>query len=150
MSHIQRFAQYAAAFEKAFESDDWTALEAFFAPGAVYVVNLPQFGAERLEGRAAILAWFPDILNRFDRRFLRRELSLVEGPREQGAEVWLRGTATYRSPGVPDFALTLEETVRFEGDTIVHLEDVYSPEMIAETERYLAEHGDALGIVVQG
>ncbi len=149
MSNIQRFAKYAAAFEKAFESDDWTALESSFAPDAVYVVNLPQFGAKRLEGRAAMLAWFPDILNRFDRRFERRELSLVEGPREQGAEVWLRGTATYRSAGVPDFALTLEETVRFEGDLIVYLEDVYSPEMIAETERYLAAHGEALGIVRQ-
>ena len=145
-SNIPRFAAYAAAFEKSYESDDWAPLEPFFAPDAVYQVGLPQLGADRCEGRDAILAWFPDILNRFDRRFGSRELTLIDGPREQGNEVWIHGTATYRTEGFPDFHLTLEETVRFDGEQIIYLADAYTPEMAVEIERYLTEYGAKLGI----
>jgi ketosteroid isomerase-like protein len=146
MSHLAQFAAYAAAFEKAYESDDWSDLEAYFTEDAVYEIGLPLLGAERREGRAAILAWFPEVLNRFDRRFESRELTLLEGPREQGDEVWIRGAATYRAPGVPDFVLELEETARFEGDRIAHLEDRFTPEMRAETESYALAYAERLGI----
>jgi hypothetical protein len=145
MSLIPRFVEYADAFEKAFESDDWSDVEAFFDEDAVYEVGLPLLGASRCEGREAILTWLKDVLDRFDRRFDSRELRLLEGPKESGGEVWIRGTATYRAAGVPDFTLLLEETVRFEGDRIVHLEDRYSDEMIAATEAYLRDHGAKIG-----
>jgi len=146
VSHMARFAAYAAAFETAFESDDWSPLAEFFSEDAVYEIGLPQLGAERCEGRAAILAWFPDVLDRLDRRFATRELTLIEGPRETGDEVWIRGTATYTADGVPDFVLELEETLRFDGDRIVLLEDRYTPEMVAASEAYLGEYGPKLGI----
>ncbi|MEO1934542.1 MAG: hypothetical protein ABGX04_07130, partial [Myxococcales bacterium] len=38
-----------------------------------------------------------------------------EGPSEADGEVWLRGCATDRRPGFPEFVLVLEETARFEG-----------------------------------
>lgn len=145
MSLIPRFAEYAAAFEKAYESDDWSEVEAFFDEDAVYEVGLPLLGASRCEGRVAILAWFKDVLDRFDRRFESRELRLLEGPKESDGEVWIRGTATYRLAGLPDLTLLLEESVRFEHDRIVHLEDRYSPEMVAETEAYLRDHSAKLG-----
>lgn len=148
MSHIPRFAAYAAAFESAFENDDWSVLEEFFAEDAVYEVGLPILGTERCEGRTAILAWFPAVLDSFDRHFATRELTLIEGPREEGDEVWIRGTATYTGDGVPDFVLELEETVRFDGDRIVLLEDRYAPEMAAATEAYLRQYGAKLGISV--
>jgi len=146
MSNIPRFAAYAAAFEKAFESDDWTELEAFFDEEAVYEVGLPILGTERCEGRAAILAWFPDVLDRFDRRFASRELELLDGPNETDGEVSIRGSATYRAEGVPNFVLVLEEFVRFDGEKIVHLEDRYAPEMVAKCERYAREYGPAIGL----
>lgn len=145
-SNIPKFVAYAAAFEKSYESDEWGPLESFFAPDAVYQVGLPQLGADRCEGRDAIMAWFPDILNRFDRRFDSRELTLLDGPKEKDGEVWIHGTATYRTEGYPDFNLTLEETVRFEGEQIIYLEDVYTDEMNAESERFLSEYGERLGI----
>ena len=41
MSHIARFAAYAAAFEEAVASDDWSPLEPFFTDHVVYEVGLP-------------------------------------------------------------------------------------------------------------
>lgn len=146
LSNIPRFLAYAAAFENAYKDDQWSALEEFFSPDAVYEIGLPLLGSERCEGRDAILSWFPDVLDRFDRKFESRELKPLEGPREEGSEVWLRGAATYRSPGLPDFVLVLKETARFEGDRIVHLEDRYTSEMEAETRLYLKEYSEKLGL----
>lgn len=148
MSHIKQFAAYAAAFEKAYESDDWSEVAEYFAEDAVYEINLPILGADRCKGRDEIIAWFKSVLDRFDRRFETRNLFLLEGPKEDGNEVWIKGNATYTAAGVPDLVLTLAETIRFEGDRIVHLEDHYTPEMLEETVRYALAHGPALGIEV--
>jgi ketosteroid isomerase-like protein len=146
MSRIARFAAYAAAFEKAFENDDWSLLEPFFSEDAVYDAALdPPIGA-RLEGRDAILAYFKSVVDRFDRRFQSRELALLEGPRESGDSVWIRGSATYRSAGVPPFVLELEETATFDGDRIRLLEDRYSPAIKKSLAAWLEQYADKLGI----
>ena len=146
MSKIARFAAYAAAFEKSYASDDWSHVEPFFTEDAVYEIDLePPIGA-RLEGRDAILAYFKQVVDRFDRRFESRELALLEGPRQEGDSVWIRGSATYSAPGVPDFVLELEETATFDGDRIRLLEDRYEKAMEKEALEYLKEHGGKLGI----
>jgi hypothetical protein len=146
MSLIPRFAAYAAAFEKSFESDDWSLLAPFFTEDAVYEVKMgPPIGG-RFEGRAAILAYFKNVLDRFDRRFASRELALLEGPKEIGDAVWIRGGATYRAAGVPEFTLELEETVTFDGNRICRLEDRYEPAVQQAVARYLEAHGEKLGI----
>ena len=146
MSKIPRFAEYAATFEKSVASDDWSLLEPFFTEDAVYdIPAAPPLGGH-IEGRAAILAWFEDIVDRFDRRFESRELALLEGPKETGDAVWIRGSATYRAKGVPAFVLELEETAHFDGDRIRLLEDRYEPAMQQAVADYLAAHGAKLGI----
>ena len=146
MSKIPRFAAYAATFEKCVASDDWSLLEPFFTEDAVYDVPAdPPLGG-RIEGRAAILAWFKGIFDRFDRRFESRELALLEGPKETGDAVWIRGRATYRAKGVPGFVLELEETASFDGDRIRLLEDRYEPAMQRAVADYLEAYGGKLGI----
>jgi hypothetical protein len=81
----------------------------------------------------------------FDRRFESRDIALLEGPREDGDSVWIRGQATYRAEGVPDLVLELEETLYFEGDRICRLEDRYEPEMAQGIADYLKLHGEKLG-----
>lgn len=143
---IANFAAYAAAFEKAFESDDWSVVEPFFTEDAVYEVSAaPPFGG-RFEGREAVLAFFKEILDRLDRRFDSREIELLEGPRENGNEVWVKGAAIYRSEGVPELRLVLEETLRFDGKRISYLTDQYEPEMERAFMEYLKTHGERLGI----
>ena len=146
MPLIPRFAASAAAFEKSVASDDWSHVEPFFTEDAVYEVAMgPPIGGT-FEGRAAILAYFKDVLDRFDRRFASRELALLAGPKETADSVWIRGSATYRAAGVPEFVLELEETVTFDGDRICRLEDRYEPAMEKATLEYLKAHGGKLGI----
>lgn len=158
MSLIGRFAEYAAAFEKAFETDDWSPLESFFTDDAVYMVGLASLRAEPVEGRDAILAYFKAVLDRLDRRFESRELTLLDGPGEDGATVWIRGAATYTAPDLPSFVLELEERVTFDqpsdepggrgraGARIRRLEDRYTPEMADAFARYVADHGERLDL----
>lgn len=148
MSKIGRFAAYAAAFEKSFTSDDWSEVEPFFTESAVYFVDLdPPMGGV-FEGRKAILTYFKEVLDRFDRHFASRELALLEGPKQEGDSVWIRGSATYRAPGVPPFVLELKEVARFEGDRIGRLEDHYEPAMKKSISEYLDAHAAKLGISV--
>ncbi len=147
MSNIPRFVAYAAAFEQAVESDDWSSLEPFFTEDVVYEVGLPLLGRARCEGRDELFGWFKQVLDDFDRRFESRTLKLLDGPSETDAgEVSIHGSAIYRAEGAPEFVLTLVETVRFEGDRISYLEDRYSDEMKKECEAYLRAHGKQLGI----
>jgi len=146
---IPRFVAYAAAFEKAFDSDDWSVVEPFFAADAEYEVGLgPPFTLESgscIRGRDAILAYFKKTLDAFDRRFATREIVLLDGPREDGAAVWLRGRADYTSPHAPDLSFELDEIATFDGDSIRRLEDRYDAETIASIDAYIEAHGAALG-----
>jgi len=148
VSKIARFAAYAAAFEESFASDDWSFVEPFFTEAAVYEVDLDPPMGGRFEGRKAILGYFKQVLDGFDRRFASRELALLEGPKEEGDSVWIRGSATYRAPGVPAYVLELKEVVRFEGDRIYRLEDHYQPAMKQGISDYLKAHAEKLGISV--
>ena len=150
MSKTENFGAYAAAFEKAFVSDDWSLVEPFFTEDAIYEINLDPPMGGCIEGRAAILTYFKDSLDGFDRRFESRDLALLEGPKEDGQSVWIRGRATYRAAGVPEFVLELEETAHFEEKRICRLVDRYEPEMKQQIFTYLSEHGAKLGISADG
>lgn len=150
MNPIARFAAYAAAFEKACASDDWTLVAPFFTDDAEYEVGLgPPIGpspGSLVSGREEILAWFKRVLDGFDRRFATREVTLREGPRVDGSRVWIRGSARYTSPAAPPLEFELEETATFEGDRIRRLEDRYSDAERKALARYLEVHGAALDI----
>src|SRR5262245_46405289 len=128
MSITERYIAYALAFREAFASDDWSVVEPFFTEGAEYVVPLDPPMGGYFRGRDSILAYFKDILDRLDRRFDSREGAFIDGPREEGDTVWIRGRLTYRAAGVPDAVVELEETAQFRGDRICRLEDRYDEE----------------------
>lgn len=146
MSSIARFVAYAAAFEDAYASDDWSVVEPFFHEDARYDALLPGPLGGRFEGRDAVLAYFRRVLDGFDRRFASREVSVVSGPREVDGAVQVRGRARYTAPDVPDLVFDLEETARFDGDRIRHLEDRYDDETLRALQAYLDAHGAKLGL----
>ncbi len=147
MSLIPKFMKYAAAFEEAYKSDDWSLVEPHFTEDAVYeIFDVPPPLGGRIEGREAILAYFKRVLDGFDRRFQSREIGLVSGPRENERSVWIRGSALYTAAGVPNLRFELEETVTFAGDRIVRLEDRYDAEAIRTVTDYAAAHGKKLGL----
>jgi ketosteroid isomerase-like protein len=120
---IGRFGEYAAAFEVAFENDDWSAVEPYFSEDTVYeILGGPPF-AGKWEGRKAVLEYLKASLDGFDRRFETRELELLEGPELRDGAVWIRWRGTYRAGDAPPFVMEGEETARFRGERIAHLED---------------------------
>ncbi len=148
MPSIQRFLEYAAAFEKAFASDDWTLIEPYFADDVVYEVPFdPPFGG-RFEGRRQVVDYLARVTAGFDRRFASREVVPLEGPSAEGHEVRVTGRAIYRDPRVPELSFDLEERLVYEGDRIARFEDDYSEEMRARLLEYLERHAATLGITM--
>jgi ketosteroid isomerase-like protein len=144
MSIIDRFLRYAAAFEDAFVSDDWKKVGPFFTVDAVYETFAdPPFGG-RVEGRAALMAAFKQVLDAFDRRFDTRAVEMLEGPVERDGDVWFRWAATYTLAGAPPLRIEGEETVRFEGDLIRRLEDRWPSADAQRALAYFAAHGGKL------
>ena len=58
MSVIPHFANYVAAFEQAYASDDWSLVAPLSTDDAVNEAKLPEPPGDRFEGHAAILAHF--------------------------------------------------------------------------------------------
>ncbi len=71
MDPLQRFAAYAADFEKTFEDDEWTRLEGYFAEDAIYTVKGTPFDCE-VRGRDAIFRAIKKSIDGFDRHFDKR------------------------------------------------------------------------------
>jgi hypothetical protein len=137
---IQRFDEYAQAFEEAFESDDWAVVAPHFAEDAVYeIFGEPPLGG-RHEGRDAVLAHFKQSLDTFDRLFDSRALEMLEGPELRGDSVWFRWRVTYGVAGAPDIAVEGEESVRYAGDRIERLEDRFAEGTTGNIADYMSKY----------
>lgn len=139
MSALQRFFAYAMAFEQTYDDDDWSRVEPFFAPDAVYEVRNSVLGC-RLEGRAAILAGLRKSLDGFDRRLGKRKLDVTDGPHEQGDSVSIGWTGTYEVPGAPRLVLRGRSTARYRDGLICELIDEYPAGMDAEAGAWIDRH----------
>ncbi len=134
---IERFHAYAAAFEAAYDRDDWTLLEPYFTEDAISELN----GA-RVAGRDAVLTSFRDAVTMFDRRFDSRRLHVTRGPEITEGRVYIRAVARYERAGLPPLELVGDEWFTFEGDRIrLHVDRVLNG---TEVMAYLASHADAL------
>ncbi|MFQ5513440.1 MAG: nuclear transport factor 2 family protein [Myxococcota bacterium] len=141
---LDRFVSYALAFEEAVISDDWSVVATFFTDDAVYETNNgPPFGGIR-DGRTAILSFFRQSLDEFDRRFDSREGELIEGPSEKDGAVWIRWAARYRVAGAPELRIEGEERAYFEGDRIRRLVDHIPDEVNERIARFMSANAAAL------
>jgi len=134
---IARFHAYAAAFEAAYESGDWSLLEPYFTADATSELN----GA-RVDGRAGVLASFRDAVAMFDRRFDTRQLRITAGPTFEDGRVHITAVARYERESLAPLELIGKEWFTFEGDRIKHHVDRVLNG--AEIMGYLAAHADAL------
>jgi hypothetical protein len=141
MDPIERFQQYAEAFEEFFERDDASLLEPYFTEDAVYETLAEPPLAGHLQGREAVLTHLKASLDNFDRRFESRELETLEGPEVRDGGVWLRWRIRYRVPGAPPLEMEGEETATFEGDRIRRLEDRFAPDAPKSMLAWLSQHG---------
>src|SRR5262245_64440460 len=145
MGPLERFIEYAQDFEKTYDDDDWSRLERYFAPDAVYEVRNTAFACH-IEGARAILRGIKRSLDGFDRRLGKRTIDLVEAPVEEGDTVKIIWTATYATPGAPPFVLRGRSTARYRGDAIVELVDEYGDETDEEAGAWIQRYAPDLGL----
>ena len=140
MNPLERFAAYAADFEKTYDDDDWSRLEGYFADGAVYEVKGEVPFACEVEGRDEIFRAIKKCLDGFDRRFPKRGIEIEGPPEVEGRRVTVVGTAHYDEPGVEPVSIRLAETAEFDEEgRIVRLCDEYDGDvgpMLEWIERY--------------
>lgn len=143
MNLLERFFAYAQDFELTYLDDDWTRLEKYFAPDAVYRVE----GAGNfdcvLEGRDAVFQGIRCFLDGFDRQ-CSREIRLVGTPTVEGNTVRFQGDALYRRGESPVFVLSIEEAAEFRDGLIVSLSDRYAPSVNAEMQEWMVRWGQGL------
>jgi len=139
MEILEEFLAYAGEFERTLVDDDWSRLERYFEPDAVYEVRNVPFGC-RIQGRDAIFRGIKKSLDGFDRRFAERRPEITEPPAEAGDTVSVGWAVTYVKPGAPPFRLRGRSTARYRGERIVHLIDEYPDGMAAEAETWLGAH----------
>ena len=142
MSIAKIFSEYAQAFERVYENDDWSKLDEFFAPDAVY---LPGDGKE-VRGRDNILAHLKQSLDSFDRRFDLRRVDLVSEPVVTANQVTIQWRAAYEKRGLPDIVLCGSEEATFEGNAISRLEDSLVDGVEENLQAWIDQYGDTLGI----
>ena len=141
MSIAKIFFDYVKAFEKVFEDDDWSQLEEFFTPDAVY---LPGDGTE-IRGRDNVFAHLKQSLDSFDRRFDVRRVDLVSDPVVTAGRVTFQWRAAYEKKGLPGIALCGLEVVTFEGDAISRLEDSLDDGVAESLQTWIGRYGEELG-----
>jgi len=142
-NQIQRFGEYAAAFEKAFASDDFSVIEPYFTDDAVYEVRGGEPFAGLHEGRDAVFAHLKQSLDGFDRRFDSRELELAGGPELRDGAVWIGWRGVYRV-GDAELVIEGEETAYFEGNRISRLVDDFAPGSSEATLSFFQANADKL------
>ena len=141
MSNLERFTEYAEAFEATLLDDEWTRLEQYFSPDAVY---LPGDGTEAA-GRESVLQTLRNSVNSLDRKFDSREF--VEEPKlsEAGDTITLIFAVKYAKQGLPDLMVAGTETATFANGTIERMEDFYDENAAAVMASWLEKHQELLG-----
>jgi len=136
----ERFMAYAMAFEQTFADDDWSRLEQYFTPDAVYRTG----AGEEIRGRTAVLAHLRSSLEAFDRRFDSRKVGLLAEPELTADSVTIEWRAVFRLAGAPEVVLSGTERAAFAGGAIARLEDTLADGVEEAVQRWTEEHGQRL------
>ena len=134
---LDRFRAYAAAFETAFATNDWSVLAPYFTPDATSELN-----GDSVHGGDAIVATLRDAVAMFDRRFDSRQHRIVAGPEIRDGRVYMKAVVRYERAGLAPLEVIGEEWFTFDGDRIAtHVDRVLN---VADVMAYLGQHNDAL------
>lgn len=143
---VSRFREYAAAFEEAYRTDDWSVLEPFFTSDASYAIpGEPPFG-KLIEGRENVIQGFKQDVDSTDRRFDVRIVEFLERPREEDGVVRAPWRAVYQKEGVPDLVLQGVEKAHFKGDKIQRLISELDEEQGRNIMSWMEANAAAVGI----
>lgn len=129
---LERFADYAQAFEQAYATGDWVSLSPYFTEDAVYEIRMDGALAGEFRGRDAVLACLAWVTDHFDKCFASRRLVPLQPPTESQGRVRLHGVGLYRMPDGVCCHLVMEEHAQFRGERISRMVDNIFPGGVAE------------------
>ncbi len=140
MSNLERFAEYAEAFEETFADDNWERLEQYFTEDAVYA---PGDGTEAV-GRDNVLKALRDSVNNLDRNFDSRAFGDTPPPTEDGEVVTLIWQLTFGKEGLPDLTISGRELLTYSDGEITRMEDIFDEGTPETLGAWMSEHGGSL------
>ena len=133
MNIAERFLAYAADFEKAYADDDWSRLQQYFTPDAIYK-NEPKY-----PGRTALIENFKRRVDAFDRTMASRSLEF-QPPSADGNTVTARWQSRYTNPGLPDLVFSGSEFAIFRDELIEALRDELDAGAESSIRSWLVQH----------
>jgi hypothetical protein len=142
-NHMKSFLTYAAAFEVAYESDDWKVVDDLLTDTISWVVE----GVDEPIGgiffrREAVIEAMRSSCNAFDRRFDVRIPAATETPVVIPGGVYFPFAVTYQHPGLPDVSLRgLEWDFFVDGKLAMHREIILNAD---EVLAFVADHDKKL------
>lgn len=140
MNYLDRFADYAAAFEETFVDNNWARIEQYFTEDAVYA---PGDGTEAI-GRDNVFRTLQGSIDGLDRRFDTRVFGDTPVPTVDGNVVTLIWSLTFSKVGVPDLTISGRELATFNGVAIERLEDIMDDGVIDTMGQWMQEHGGSI------
>jgi hypothetical protein len=143
-SDLERFLQYARAFELAAVADAWAGIEPFFTDDARHLVHAAKPLGLDDRGRRALVEGLRASVDGMDRRFDVRIPEVIEGPLVRSDGIWMRFSLALRRAGLPELRLEGEHLAVYEGGRIRLLEESFAPGAGERVAAFLAEHERAL------
>ena len=145
MDKLARFLEYAAAFDVAAETGDWTGVEDSFVEAAVFESRAEAPMDAYADGRVEILRHFQTTMALFDDRFDSRGMRFLAGPALKDGVIAAEFEATYAIKGAPDLVFKGKMHAEFEGDRMSLLRDEIDSEQASGVRDWLTAHGALLG-----
>jgi ketosteroid isomerase-like protein len=142
MHLIPRFAAQRAAFERAFDGGDWSAVGAHFHEDITYEVLNMQFHCI-ITGREAVIDGLRRSVERFD-KLCTRTVGIDSRVREEGPNVLVHSGIRFERPGAPPTEARLWEIATYRDGLIVRLMDIYDPGACEQFESWMAAWGEGL------
>ena len=144
MTNIERFIDYAMAFEQVLATDDWNSLERFFTEDAVHHAKGGGPLAVLSMGRDDVIVGLHRSVAHLDRRFDRRLPEVLTGPEERDGAVWITWRLTLERAGLPSLVVEGSHATSFRGDRICRIDEGLSRATGERVATYLREHGARL------
>jgi hypothetical protein len=141
MSNLERFMEYAAAFEETYADNNWQRLEQYFTPDASYA---PGDGTIA-QGREKILSTLSNAVTSLDHKFDSRSFGDNPAPSESENVVTMKWTLILEKQNLPNLTISGTEYATFSGNAIQKLEDVYDEGAIQGLTEWMQAHGESLG-----
>jgi ketosteroid isomerase-like protein len=144
VSDVERFVEYALAFEEVLGSDDWSRLEPFFTEDAERDVKGGGPLAVRSFGRVAVIDDLHRGVDELDRRFDERVPEVLSGPTLREGAIWIEWRLNLHRAGLPKLVVEGSHGTWYRDGRICRIHEEVSDACGATVAAYLEQHAAAL------